>query len=304
METLIFLQKTDEHFTERVKVLGKRTEFEKDQSQLFVAITSIRSSILLLEVHLSDNERIPDNIWNLNSISTALDQMHSFLLKHNDFFRVVDKKFGTHTMKFSESSMRAISDMRNQLDQMLIFLSQNKSKAAKEIFKNFVSNWKSLIDQLSGISILPQKIDYSKLSNKDWRMIGVAGIHYKSKVFLSYFFRDADPKKDENQKMIDYYVKPTLDLLDIEPVTAREYLKPQELINDRIVELIEDCDGIVGFYTKGDSVENVEHELSRNPNIVAICKEEGAKVPSMRLSRLLINFRRDQMGDFCMHACN
>ena len=145
--------------------------------------------------------------------------------------------------------------------------------------------------------MLPYLIDYSKLSSKDWKMIGVAGIHYRSKIFLSYYFRNDDPKKDENQKMIDYYIKPALELLGIEPVTARDYLKPQELIDDRIIGLIEDCDGIIGFYTKGDSIENVEHEISRNDNVVAICKEEGAKAPSMRLSRLLINFKRDEMGD-------
>ena len=151
---------------------------------------------------------------------------------------------------------------------------------------------------VEGIIPLPHVIDYSKLSNKDWRMIGVAGIHYRTKVFLSYYFRDADPKKDENQKFIDNYVKPTFQLLNIEPVTARGHLKPQELIDDKVMELVENCDGIIGFYTKDDSVENVEHELSGNDNIVAICREEGARAPSMRLSRLLIDFKRDEMGNF------
>ena len=203
-----------------------------------------------------------------------------------------------NSVKCSKVSMRIINDMKKQVGQILIFLSQEKFKTAEEIFQIFVTSWESLQKNLAVISTLPYVIDYSKLSNKDWRMIGVFGIHFRSKVFLSYHFRDVDPKKDENQKMIDYYLKPTFQLLNIETVTARDYLKPQQLIDDKIIDLIEDCDGIIGFYTKGDSVENVEHELSRSSNIIAICREEGAKVPSMRLSRLLINFKRDQMGDF------
>ena len=279
--------------------MEKKTEFEQELSEISDAVTTINGVILLVEEYISKNERI-QNISTLNHASKVLNKMHDFLLKYSDFFEVVDKKFGTNSMKCSESSKKIVGDMKKEVDQMLIFLSQKKFKGAKEVFEDFIGNWESLVNNLTIIFTLPNMIDYSKLSNKDWRMIGVAGIHYRSKVFLSYYFRDADPKKDENQKMIDYYVKSTLELLNIEPVTARDYLKPQELIDDRIIELIEDCDGIVGFYTKGDSVENVEHELSRNPNVIAICKEEGAKVPSMRLSRLLINFRRDQMGDFLM----
>lgn len=166
-----------------------------------------------------------------------------------------------------------------------------------KFLKDFIDDLERLESEFSVICTLPHVVDYSKLSNRDWRMIGVAGIHYRSKVFLSYYFRDIDPRKDENQKFIDYYVKPTLKLLNIEPITARDYLKPQQLIDDKATELIIDCDGIIGFYTKGDSIENVEHELSKNRNIVAICREVGAKAPSMRLSRLLINFKRDQVGD-------
>ena len=81
--------------------------------------------------------------------------------------------------------------------------------------------------------------------------------------------------KNENQRMIDYYVTPLLKLLNIKGVTARGHLKPQELVDDKIVTLIEDCDGIIGFYTKKDDVSNIEHELSKNDNIVAICLEKG-----------------------------
>jgi len=283
-----------------VKALGKITEFERELSKVSGAMNTIGGSILIIEGYLPKIDRIGENVSSLSYASRSLDKTHDFLLKYNDFFETVDKKFGTNIAKINESSKRTIGYMKKEIGQIIASLSQKKFKAAEEAFESFKSNFRSLTNNLNVIIILPHNIDYSKLSNRDWRMIGIAGIHYRSKVFLSYYFRDIDPKKDENQQMIDYYVKPTLELLNIEAVTARSHLKPQELVDDKIIELIEDCDGIIGFYTEDNSVENIEHELSKNPNIAAICREEGAKAPSMRLSRLLINFEREQMGDFLM----
>ena len=277
--------------------MEKETQFEQELSSLATQISGINIMLELVETCITER-KIMDTIFYLKQIFLRLDTLHNFLLKYNDFFGILNQKFGTDSMKCNEASKKLIGDMKKEVNQVIIFVSQRKFKTAEEISKNLLTNSASLSKNFEAIFILPHKIDYSKLSNKNWRMIGVAGIHYRSKVFLSYYFRDDDPKKDENQQMIDHFVKPILELLNIEPVTARDYLKPQELIDDKVIELIEDCDGIVGFYTKGDSIENVEHELSRNDNVVAICKEEGAKAPSMRLSRLLINFKRDEMGDF------
>lgn len=277
--------------------MGKKTQFEEELFKVSDSLTTVELAILLIERH-DISKKVMNALSNLSYASRFLNQVHDFLLKYNDFFEILDKKFGTNSIKSAESSKKIIGTMKKEAEQFVNFVSQKKFKPAEEILGDFVSNLNRVKSDFSAISTLPYIIDYSKLSNRDWRMIGVAGIHYRSKVFLSYCFRDADPKKDENQKLIDYYVKPTLELLNVKPVTARGYLKSQELIDDKATELIEDCDGIIGFYTEGDSVENVEHELSKNLNIVAICKEEGAKVPSMRLSRLLINFKRDQMGYF------
>ena len=284
-------------FNSRVKALGKETKFEWELSQASSAITTIRMAVLLLESFIKARDII-ETISFLNYASRSLNKVHDFFLKYDDFFGILDKKFGTSTMKCSKSSNKIVGGMKRQVEQLLLFVSEKKFETMKGILTDFIGDFKRLEKSFSVISTLPYTIDYSKLSNKDWRMIGVAGLHYRSKVFLSYCFRDVDPKKDENQKLIDYYVKPTFKLLNIEPVTARGYLKPQQLIDDEATELIEDCDGIIGFYTEDDSIENVEHELSKNPNIVAICREIGGKAPSMRRSRLLINFKRDQTGDF------
>jgi len=174
------------------------------------------------------------------------------------------------------------------------------SRPSRDVSATITEKISSMKESVDVIATLPERIDYAKLDHRDWRKIGKAGVHYRSRVFLSYHYRDDDPKKDENQKMIDDYIKPTLDLLNVEPVTSRDHLKPQELIDDKIGELVRDCDGIIGFYTKDDSISNIEHELSQHENIVAICKEEGALTPSMRLSRFQINFNRTEMGDLLM----
>jgi hypothetical protein len=108
---------------------------------------------------------------------------------------------------------------------------------------------------------------------------------------LSYAFRDRNPTNDSNQKLIDYYIKPLLEILDIEPVTARSHLKSQDLIDDDVIALVKECDGIIGFYTFNDPITNIEHEVAHSR-----CNEEGAESPKMRKSRLQINFTREETG--------
>lgn len=277
--------------------MEKETEFESKLSKASASLTIINLYVANARDDLK-KERIIDVLESLKYVSRYVDSLHDFLLKYNNFFQMLDRKFGTQAMECSESSKKITVDMKKEAGQINVLVSQRKFKIAEEVLKSLDAHGASLVKNFEGIIPLPHVIDYSKLSNKDWRMIGVAGIHYRPKVFLSYCFRDTDPKKDENQRFIDNYVKPTCELLNIEPVTARGHLKPQELIDDKVIELVENCDGIIGFYTKDDSVGNVEHELSRNDNIVAICREGGARAPSMRLSRLLIDFKRDEMGNF------
>lgn len=281
----------------REKVLAKETTFEEQINSLSINIRVVHSMMRMLSGTLKKKNSIR-SIWSLRFVFRSLDDIHDFLLKYDMFLKTLDKKFGTSLMECIKSSKKIVGEMKKEIQQVIIFISRKEFEIAHDILEKIKNNQKSLSKNLEDIVMLPNTIDYSKLSNRDWKMIGVAGIHYRSKVFLSYHFRDDNPKEDENQKMIDYYIKPTLELLNIEPVTARDKLKSQELIDDKSVELIKDCDGIIGFYTKGDSVGNVEHELSTSHNVVAICREAGAKAPSMRLSRLQINFKRSGMGEF------
>lgn len=225
------------------------------------------------------------------------DGMHNFLLKYGNFIRRLDEKSGTEFSKNVGAAINAANQIKTSIHQIQMFVSRKDFASAESIAVKLQHDIPNLTANWENIMTIPHVVDYGKLSNEDWKMIGVAGIHYRSAVFLSYPFKNANPKEDENQKFIDDYITPLFELLNLKSVTARGSLKPEELVDDRISELINNCDGIIGFYTNGDSVENVEHELSKNCNIVALCKEAGAKVPSMRLARLMINFSRDKVGD-------
>lgn len=226
-----------------------------------------------------------------NAALRYLENMFAFLLKYNEFFQILANKFGVD-VKVCETAKQNIVRLKSDFTQILMNISQTRFDLSKNILEEVNKDLYELGSCVSTISTYPYKIDYSKLTNSDWRVIAIPGIHYRSKVFLSYPFRDAAPQKDENQKMIDYYIKPLLKLLNIEPVTARDYLKPQELIDDKILALVKECDGIIGFYTRDDEISNVEHELSGDISVIAICVEEGAKSPLMRRPRLMINFDR------------
>jgi hypothetical protein len=281
-----------------LKALNGESDFNDDLERVSVDLSATETIFHLLDGYIKSKHKVIDSCFYLRHVRQILDKLHDFLLKYNDFFKILDEKFGTNGTNCGESSKKIIGGMKKEVDQLIILVSQKKFENALESLNSLSKDYDTLKNGFEEIVALPYKIEYSKLSNKDWRMIGLAGVHYRSKVFLSYCFRNDDPKKDENQEMMDYYVKPTLELLNIIPVTSRGYLKPQELIDDRITELIEDCDGIIGFYTKDDSVENIEHELSISRNVIAIFWEEGAKAPSMRRSRLQIKFQRNEMGDF------
>lgn len=273
-----------------------KNKFEEALEDITVNIERVKTSLQLLKIYIKGKQVI-ETLASMSSLFLWLNNIHKHLLEYNDFFEVLDDKFGTNAMKSNESVKRSLTKAEKCVEQIKVLIAQKKFKSAEEFLEDLHEIYDNVVKHCEEIIVLPNLIDYSKLSGKDWGKIGIAGIHYKSKIFLSYCFRDIDPKRDENQIFIERYVKPTLDLLDIIPITARDYLKAHELVDDKIIELVEDCDGIIGLYTKGDSVENVEHELAHNQNVIATCRESGAKPPSMRLSRLQINFKRDETGD-------
>ena len=277
--------------------MTEKSKFEQAMERIGINVDRTGTSLDLL----TDRIRGKQVMKTLESVSTVidwLDNVYRLLLEYTSFFEILDNKFGTNAVKSNESAKKSLTEAEKCVEQIRVLASQRKFGSAEEFLTDLRKIYGNLVKHCEEIVVLPNLIDYSKLSGKDWRKIGIAGIHYKSKIFLSYPFRDDDPKKDGNQIFIDHYVKTVLDLLNITSVTARGYLKAHELVDDRIIELVEDCDGIIGFYTMGDSLENVEHELAHNQNVIAICRESGAKTPSMRLSRLQINFRRDETGNF------
>lgn len=224
----------------------------------------------------------------------CLCNIQEFLDKYESFLQSIDQKFGTKFEQICNSARKLITETQNDLKNISINISVERIDIAGQILNESVGKAAALENELARIATLPHIIDFSKLTHYEWRKVGVAGTHYRSKIFLSYPFRDSDPTKDENQKFMDYLIKPLLNLLNIEPVTARSHLHSQECIEENTIALIADCDGIIGFYTADDPIENVEHELANNENVIAICKEEGAKSPTMRRSRLQLDFRRNE----------
>jgi hypothetical protein len=245
-------------------------------------------------------KRIISTFTSLRYIFQYVDLIQDFFLKYDRFLERLDKTFGTELMRNSKDALKIITEMRTEIDQVRIFVSKKQFETANSLLPRITEDSSNLVKNMESIIAVSHGIDYSKLTNGDWKMIGIAGLHYRSNVFLSYPFRDVDPRRDSNEEFITDYVMPFLELLNIIPVTARSRLKSDELIDDRICELIGDCDGIIAFYTRDDKVDNVEHELSKCDNVIAVCKEEGAAVPPMRLSRLMINFQREKVGDFLL----
>lgn len=204
----------------------------------------------------------------------------------------MDDQFGCKFSEKANTAKKLLNDIRNSTKQTQITIAKDDYKSALTFQGEMSEQIRKLKTVWDSLSTIPYVIDFSKLSNIDWKRVGIPGIHYKTRLFLSYHFRDINPAKDANQQLIDYFVIPLLKILDIEPVTARSCLKSQELIEDDIIKLVKECDGIIGIYTSNDPIANVEHEVASSSKIIALCIEEGANFPKMRNSRLQINFRR------------
>jgi hypothetical protein len=276
------------------------------QSEFEEELDEITSSVKDLEIYIGMATRrfkerdIAGLISILNSQLRFASLVQMFIEKYDRFLEVVEKKFNIQLSNPPKVLRTKVIEVKTAIGQIKLNFAQKKfdiaGRALDEIEEK-VANLKLGFDELS---VLPQELDYSLLSNQDWRLIGIAGIHYKAKVFLSYPWRDKDSRKDENEILISSYVKPIFETLGIIAVTLRDKLQAQDDMTQKDKELILDADGIMGFYTKGDSMENIEYELSLSDNVVAILTELGAKSPSMRRSKWQLEFNRDETGDLVL----
>jgi hypothetical protein len=274
-----------------------QSQFEDDLSHALNSVGWLDKLLAPATMYFKDRN-VSELISTLDLLLRYNSNVQEFVEKYDKFLEVVEAKFNIELSNSTKVLRTNVIGVKNTIVQTKQAIAKRKfNKSSLSEVAKAVANLKVGFDELS---VLPQKIDYSLLGNQEWRLIGIPAIHYKAKVFLSYFYRDNDPKKDENEGMINTYVKPVLEYLDIVPVSLRDQLQAQDKVIEKAENLIADADGIIGFYTKGDSVENVEHELSLNKNIVAIFTETGAKGPSMRRSEWQLEFSRGQMGDLIL----
>jgi hypothetical protein len=276
-----------------------KSQFEADLNGVLIECQFLSNYSGYIKSELERRD-LPALLPSLNRESQILDRFYDFLDEYGDFLDILDRKFSIEVANALKLCRRIIGDLKTSILQMKTAVSQSNWDSAKTCSDDIEKNVVSFRETFGIISTVPERIDYSKLGPEDWKLIGIPGLHYPAKVFLSYHWRDKNPNKDTNEMMITAYIKPMLQLLDIEPVTLRDHLRPQDQVEDRATQLIGGSDGIIGFYTTKDSVGNVEHELSQSHNIVAICAEIGATTPSMRRARWQIEFSREQMGDLVL----
>lgn len=276
----------------------RRSEFESELDRILHIASSRLTDILLSDAMKAGD--VAGLISECNYYLGELRSFESYLDKYDRFFDILEDRHGVQTKDLLRGMRKTVSLIKTEVSRLKDLVAERKFEIAKAEYQELLKNTKELRSDIDTLAALPSKIDYSRLDNDAWKMIGIPGIHYKSRVFLSYPWRDKNPMKDENEKMLKDYVKPVLELLGIVPVTLRDRTLPQEPIDDRAVQLIRDCDGIIGFYTKGDKVINVEREISQNPNLVALCNENGSSGPAMRRDKWQIDFSRNEMAGFLM----
>ena len=271
-----------------------QSEFEKELVGFADELTRLKTFIYLTDSELK-RRNVIGCFSSFDFLFRILGGLANFLDKYDSFFPILDTKFGLDTVPQVKLVKSALGSLRTSLDQLKKFVSENRLEPADNEMKSISKLSTGLIEGASSLFSVPAKIDYPRLDQKDWMMIGIPGVHYKSRVFLSYKWRDSNPTKDENESLMGNFVKPLLELLGIVPVTFRDNSLPQDPIDDKDIQLISNCIGVVAFYTKGDPISNVEHEIAQNQNLIAICNEEGSRGPSMRRARLQIDFSRDDM---------
>ena len=271
-----------------------RSEFEDELESFVGNLGYLRMGTFNLSVPVKDRD-VPRFFEVLGSASLFLGKAVDFLDKYESFLTVLDTKFGLDTGQLAKFAKSKLGSVRSSLSQLKTFVAGKEFESADKEMESLSETVNDLVGGASALISVPAKIDYSRLDPKDWKMIGIPGVHYKSRVFLSYKWRDSNPAKDENEFLMGNFVKPLLELLGVVPVTFRDNSLPQDPIDDKAIQLISNCNGVVAFYTKGDPISNVEHEIAQNQNLIAICNEEGSRGPSMRRARLQIDFSRDDM---------
>lgn len=280
-----------------------KTSLESDLHDLIQYADTLRTALSVAQGFLKDNQ-IGKALRYMTTVENFSGYIRGFFDQYDSFLQSMDEKFGNNFAQSSKSARKMITEIATDSRNVCSLVSKGKIDAAASMLKESSKIVTMLESELGKIAALPYIIDFQKLTHADWRRIGVAGVHYRSRVFLSYSFKDKDPTKDANQQFMDNLIKPLLYLFNIEPVTARSHLHSQENIEESTIALVADCDGIIGFFTAGDSIENVEHELANNDNIIAICKEEGANSPSMRRSKLQIDFIRNEPSQLLLQLAN
>ena len=123
------------------------------------------------------------------------------------------------------------------------------------------------------------------------------------KIFISLY------ESEENINLVVQLLEPFLTLLCFDVHYWRKDIKtgiPTEIIDD----IIDNCDAIIGVYTKDDKIENngyrptgnVIRELGRErPKQKLILCEKGTKIESMTYSMVpAIHFERDKLGKLCL----
>lgn len=225
-----------------------------------------------------------------------LSILADFLTKYDAFFQTLDVTFGWNMGPQVRTLKSMLESSKTSLSQLKVFASEKQYERADGETKHLSEMVAGFYEAASFIASVPTKIDYSRLDADAWKKIGIPGLHYRSRIFLSYPWRNKHPTKDKNESMMNNFIKPLLKMLNIEPVTLRDHSLPQDPIEEKAIRLIQSCDGVIAFYTRRDRLRNVEHEMSQNPNLIAICNEGGSSGPSMRRDKQQIDFDRDDMG--------
>jgi len=272
-----------------------RSEFERELNRVLYTADSPLTNIVLGDA-MREGE-VAVFFWASDLYVNELNIFLDFLAKYATFLQALEDSQGIPTKDLLAHMRNTITSIKRQIVRIKDLVAESKFTLAGTHFQELLRTMDDLRKDLDTLAGLQIKIDYSRLDSGIWRMIGIPGIHYKSRVFLSYPWRDKDPKKDTNERMLNDYVKPILELLGIAPVTLRDHALPQEPIDDKAVRLIKDCDGVIGFYTKGDSILNVEREISQHPGLIGICNENGCSGPTMRRDKWQIEFVRTEMAE-------
>lgn len=276
-----------------------RSQFEADLASATSDLNALSFGYNCVQSAL-ESKNIPSVFSMLAAVFSNMRHLEDFLEKYNKFFELIEEKFGLGSLTVARRVAGRFSQLKSDLAQIKTFASERKFRSTVALSRRAAKAIDLLLEDFGSICASSEKIDYSRLDSRCWKMIGLPGVHYRGKVFLSYPWRDKESARDSNEQMIRDWVKPLLDLLNVHAVTLRDHLMTQDAIDDKAKELIRDSDGIVAFYTKGDPIGNVEHELSLNDNIIAICSEVGAHGPSMRRSRWQLDFDRNQIGGLLM----